>query len=264
MATDDVLAHYTGEALAERILEAARAAGVHPLTPAALAPADQFHMGGLRATRELARLAGVGPGDRVLDLGCGLGGPARVLAAEFGCEVTGVDLSPEFVRSAAVLTEACGLGERAAFRVADATALPFADASFDVVFTQHVVMNIADRRAFWSEAYRVLRPAGRFAFFDVIRGPNPAEPAYPLPWARDPSISFLLDAAATRALLEEVGFDIEAWNQPAPPAGRPDTTSPFSLRTVMGAGMEERVANIAACMADGRLGLLQGVCRRPA
>jgi SAM-dependent methyltransferase len=264
MSNDPILAHYGGERLAERVLAAAREAGISELSPAALAPADQFHMGGLRATRELAQLAGIGPGDTVLDLGCGLGGPARVLAAEYGCTVVGVDLSPEFVRSAALLAEACGLGERVAFTVGDATDLPFEDGSFDVVFTEHVVMNIADRRRFWAEAFRVLRPGGRFAFFDTVRGPNPAEPGYPLPWAREPAISFLLTARETRELLEGVGFRIEAWADVPVPRGRPDTTSPFSLRLVMGDEMEQRIANVLAALGDGRLGLLQGLAIRPA
>ncbi|WP_322817748.1 methyltransferase domain-containing protein [Tepidiforma sp.] len=261
---ETVVAHYSGERLAERVLAAARSVGLREITPAALAPADQFHMGGLRATRELAQLARIGPDDTVLDLGCGLGGPARVLAAEYGCTVAGIDLSPEFIRSAVLLSEACGLGDRVAFTVGDATDLPFEDGSFDVVFTEHAAMNIADRRRLWSEAFRVLRPGGRFAFFDIVRGPNPAEPDYPLPWAREPAISFLLTASMTRALLEEVGFRIEAWaGLPAPP-GRPDATSPFSLRVVMGDELEGRIGNVLAAMGDGRLELLQGLAIRPA
>uniref|UniRef100_UPI002ADE0816 class I SAM-dependent methyltransferase n=1 Tax=Tepidiforma sp. TaxID=2682230 RepID=UPI002ADE0816 len=187
-----VLAHYHREGLAERILAAARQQGIDPLTPAALAPADHFHSYGLRATRDLATAAGLQPGQHVLDLGCGIGGPARTIAAEFGCRLTGIDLSPEFIRTARILAEACGLAHQCEFHVANALQLPFPDASFDAVITQHVAMNIADRARFWSEARRVLRPGGTLALFDIIRGPNPEPLQYPVPWASEPAISHLL------------------------------------------------------------------------
>jgi 2-polyprenyl-3-methyl-5-hydroxy-6-metoxy-1,4-benzoquinol methylase len=113
--TDSVVAHYGGANLAERILVAAAEAGVAEITPASLAPVDEFHSGGLTATRELAKFAGMKPGESVIDLGCGIGGPSRVLASEFGCDVTGIDLTPEFIEAAQVLTERCGLSGQLRF-----------------------------------------------------------------------------------------------------------------------------------------------------
>lgn len=259
---------YTGDGFAERILAAAKAAGIERITPEALGPADEFHTGGIRATRELAKLAGFEPGTRVLDIGCGLGGPARVLASEFGCDVTGVDLTAEFVRSATTLTEACGLSDRARFVVGNALALEFADASFEGAWTQHVVMNIEDRATFYSEIARVVKPGARFAFFDVLRGPNTTPLDFPMPWANEPSISFLYDESETRAFVEQAGFEIVAWNvvpqqslvlgaQAAAQQG-----SGLTLQIVLGQNLGDRVRNVAAAAADGRLILLQALCRR--
>jgi SAM-dependent methyltransferase len=263
--TAAVRAHYSGEQLAEQLLDSLRAAGVDEPTPEALAPADQFHSHGWRATMDLAAAAGLEPGQRVLDLGCGVGGPARMLAAEVGCHVTGVDLSEEFIRSARLLTEACGLDDRCTFEVANALALPFADASFDAVITQHVVMNIADRAGFWGEAFRVLRPGGRFACFDIIRGPNPAPLDFPLPWARDPVASYLLDEEATRAGLEAAGFVVEEWTiVPPPPPAQFPSGRPLSLVITAGADFPLRARNAGEALVDGRLNLLLAVMRRPA
>lgn len=262
---EGVRAHYAAERVAERILDAARAAGIDAITPAALAPFDQFHSHGVRTTRQLADAAGLQPGMRVLDLGCGLGGPARLLAAEYGCEVTGIDLLPEFIRSARLLTEACGLAERCRFEAGNALELPFPDASFDAVVTQHVVMNIADRAGFWSGACRVLRPGGTFACFDVVRGPNPAPLTFPVPWARTPDVSVLLDEAATRAGLEAAGFVIERWElvpPPAPPQG--GAARPLPLAIAAGDDFPGRSRNMAEALADRRLDLLLAIARRPA
>ena len=139
--------HYNATGLTDRIQSAL--ATITPenqeLTIAQLAPLDQFHTRGILATGELAAAAGLDPSSRVLDLGCGIGGPARYLAANFGCKVTGVDLSPGFIDAATYLTARCGLSDRVMFQVGDALNLPFEDAGFDAVFLQHVAMNVADR-----------------------------------------------------------------------------------------------------------------------
>jgi ubiquinone/menaquinone biosynthesis C-methylase UbiE len=261
--------YYTGQQLAERILKAAEEAGVSPITPAALAPADEFHTGGLRATRDLARLAGIGPGAHVLDIGSGIGGPARILASEFGCRVTGIDLTHEFVRSAAVLTERCGLADRVTFQEGNALNMPFADQTFDVAWTQHVVMNIEDRAGLYREARRVLEPGGILAFFDILRG-NDGDLDYPLPWANEASINFLYTPHETRAFLKAAGFEEQLWID-ASAEYRPvlegqavaQTSSPLNLRVVLGDEMPEKIRHVGAAGADGRLVYVQGIFRRP-
>lgn len=136
------------------------------LTVAQLAPLDQFHTRGILATTELADATGLEPSTRVLDLGCGIGGPARYLAANFGCRVTGVDLSPAFINAAAYLTERCGLSDRVTFRVGNAVHLLFEDAAFDTVFLQHVEINVEDRTALYAEIRRILMRGG---LHEVIR-----------------------------------------------------------------------------------------------
>lgn len=264
-----VTAHYSGPRLAERILEAAKAAGIEEITPAALGPMDEFHTGGLPATRQLAEFGELQPGMRVLDIGAGLGGPSRVLAAEFGCDVTGIDLTEEFVRSARILTERCGLSDRVRFQQGDALAMPFADESFDIAWTQHVVMNIRDRLGLYREAFRILKPGGRLLFFDILKG-NGLEPDFPLPWANDQSISFLYNAEETKGFLSAAGFQELKWedvtdsivsamrNQSAPP-GR----SPLTLAIVLGEDMRAKIAAVGRSAMDGRLAYVRGVFQRP-
>jgi sarcosine/dimethylglycine N-methyltransferase len=174
-----------------------------------LASRDQFHTRGLAATVELAELAGITADMSVLDVGSGLGGPARFLAATYGCKVTGVDLSEPFVDAARYLTERTGQVERASFETASALELPFDDGQFDVVLLQHVAMNISDRARLYREIRRVLKSGGRFATFDVVL--TSGDPHYPVPWARTPATSFLLTAAATREAIEPAGFRTLAW-----------------------------------------------------
>ena len=205
-------AHYGRPDLLGAILDGLRAAGKDAEAPTRedLAPVDQFHIGGLPATRELAELAGIRAGMEVLDVGGGIGGPARALAAEYGCDVTVLDITEEFCRAGEGLTTRLGLSERVRFRCASALEMPFPDQSFDVVWTQHSSMNIEDKRQLYAEAYRVLRPGGRLALHEVMAGPT--QPVYfPAPWAEDPSVSFLLPPAEMRTLIAGVGFREAAW-----------------------------------------------------
>jgi ubiquinone/menaquinone biosynthesis C-methylase UbiE len=207
-----VAEHYKQRALGEAILAALKAAGkdLNHLTPDDLAPVDEFHSGGRNATVRLAQLAHINRSDRVLDVGCGIGGPSRYLASNFGCQVTGLDFTAEFIALAAMLAQRTRLADKVTYRQGDALDLPFADASFDVVWSQNAAMNIADRYRLYGEMRRVLVAGGRLALQEIAAGTG-GEPYYPAPWANDKSISFLSTPQATRAALERIGFRVIAW-----------------------------------------------------
>ena len=203
---DLVLNHYRPIGLVERLKTALSGFGPEDqkLAPLQLSGLDQFHTRGLAATADLASLAGVTAETSVLDVGSGTGGPVRYLAATYGCRVEGVDLSELFVDAARYLAQRTGQAGLVSFTAGSAPELPFEDASFDVVFLQHVAMNIADRPRLYRGIFRVLKPGGRFATFDVVS--NGAEPHYPVPWALSSEASFLMTGAATREAVEAAGF----------------------------------------------------------
>ncbi len=255
---------YGGRPLLARISAALEQAGLDPgkLSYGDLWRFDQLHSRGIIATREHADLAGLRAGMDVLDLGCGIGGASRYLAAERGCRVTATDLTPEFVATARVLTERCGLGDRIAFHQASALALPFPDAAFDHVWCHNVTMNIADKTGLAREVARVLRPGGRFSAVEVAQGPAGA-PDFPLPWATDPTASFLATPAAMRAALEAGGLRIiEQIDQTADSlaAAREmarrtasGETPQQSNEVVSGDDFPVRFRNRVTGLADGRL-----------
>jgi SAM-dependent methyltransferase len=264
-----VESHYASRTLVDVVLAALDTAGLPPrLTAADLAPLDQFHARGLEATRELAALAGIDATSRVLDVGSGIGGPARHLAESLGCKVVGIDLTAEYCRVAEALTARTGLSDKVSFRTANALALPFGDGEFDVVWTQHVAMNIADRARFYSEMARVLKPGGKLALYDAVAMPG-AEPLFPVPWARDPSTSFLLDAEATRAVLEKSGFTVRVWRDVTAEARqwfaalRPPAQPPkLGLHLLMGPDFRIMSGNFGRNVIEGRVGLLMAVCEK--
>jgi SAM-dependent methyltransferase len=212
MPDNPVENHYSRGDLYYTILLALKADGknIDQLTPDDLAPVDEFHGGQRPATIRLAELVGFTGTERVLDVGSGLGGPSRFLAWRYGCRVSGVDLTAEFVRVAELLTERTGLVRRVDYRQGSALDLPFEDITFDVVWSQNVAMNIADRERFYGEMHRVLKPGGKLALQEVATGPG-GPPHYPVQWARAPDISFLYSQSATRAKLETAGFRPLVW-----------------------------------------------------
>jgi SAM-dependent methyltransferase len=269
--TTKVRVHYSAANLTERIKSALAtiAPEEQTLTVAQLAPLDQFHTRGVLATAELASAAGLDPSTRVLDLGCGIGGPARYLAATFGCKVTGVDLSPGFIDAATYLTARCGLSDRVTLQVGDALHLPFEDAAFDTVFLQHVAMNIGDRTALYAEVRRILTPGGRFVTYDLVL--RDGDVVYPAPWARDASTSFLLSEGDTRTALEKAGFKTVLWRDDtqtaldwfkaamagAPPSGL--NPGALNLGVVMGPDFPAMTGNLARNLRENRLGVLSAV-----
>lgn len=202
--------HYGRHGLLARLDAALSAAGVDPqkLNYQDLWPYDQLHGRGIAATEQHAQRAGLAAGMAVLDVGCGIGGTSRYLAS-LGCRVTGIDLTQEFIDAAVILTERCGVADRITFRQANALALPFADRSFDHVWSHAVTMNIRDKAQFVAEAARVLKPGGHFSCGEVEQGPAGA-PTFPLPWAADPSSSFLVTPAEMRAIIAGAGLRIAA------------------------------------------------------
>ena len=272
MVTPAVSSHYAPGDLTDAVLAALTAAGkeVEHLTPADLAPLDQYHLGGTGATRGLARLADVRAGMRVLDVGGGIGGPARTLASEFGALVTVLDLTAEYCRVGAMLTERTGLAGQVTFQQGDALDLPFADGQFDLVWTQHSSMNIADKGRLYGEMHRVLRPDGRLALFEAMAGP--VQPVhFPVPWAHDPAISFLQPPDSVQTILTGAGFRVVVWNDVSDamraPAPRPGTDSspvshgppPLGIHLLVGPEFPVMARNYARNLAEGRVVVIQAI-----
>jgi SAM-dependent methyltransferase len=204
--------HYGWSGLMEAIEAEVRRKGIDPahVTIDQLAPIDNYHAYRLAGTLALADAAEIRATDRILDVGGGIGGPARQLALRFGCHVTVVDLTAEYCAVGQALTAWTHLVGQVSFVHASALRMPFADASFDVGWTQHASMNISDKAGLYREIARVVRPGGQFAFFDMLAGPN--QPIhFPVPWAADQSFSFLLSPDDTRTLITEAGFRETAW-----------------------------------------------------
>jgi sarcosine/dimethylglycine N-methyltransferase len=209
MKTAAVAEHYGSAGIAERVLAALREAKGPdaPVTPDTLAPFDHFHGRGVVATQEIAAQLALTPGERVIDIGSGIGGPARWFAATYGVQVTGVDLTPEFCAAAEALNAATGLADRVRILNGSALALPVPDAAFDAAYSQNVIMNIADKKQFYREAFRALRPGGRLALSNLCAGPA-GEPYFPAPWAMTRDTSFLASPDEMRADLNAAGFEI--------------------------------------------------------
>lgn len=204
--------HYGWSGLMETIEEEIRRNGIDPaqVTVDELAPVDNYHWHRLAGTLALARAAGIAAEDSVLDVGGGIGGPARQLAYRYGCHVTVLDLTAEYCAVGETLTAWTKLEDKVSFVCGNALAMPFPDGSFDVAWTQHASMNIADKAGLYREMARVVRVGGRLALFDVLAGPN--QPIhYPVPWAADPSFNFLLTPEETRTLVVQSGFREIAW-----------------------------------------------------
>lgn len=261
--------HYSVEHLTAKLKSAlvAIAPEEEKLTVTQLAPFDQFHTRGILATTELGEAAGLTSSTRVLDIGCGIGGPARYLAATFGCHVTGVDLSVSFLETAEYLTARCGLSEHVAFQVGDALSIPFEDASFDAVFLQHVAMNVNDRPALYREVNRILTIGGRFVTYDLVR--KSGDIAYPVPWARTPETSFLLSEEETREALVQAGFNETFWRDDTQTALRWFKTATaglpsngLNLGLIMGPEYRVMIGNLARNIEENRIGVLSAVLIR--
>jgi MPBQ/MSBQ methyltransferase len=259
---------YWGRAgLEAAILDALAAAGknVDVLTVDDLAPADQFHSGGKKATERLARLAGLQPGTRVLDVGGGLGGPARTLAAEFGCHVTVIDVTESYVRTGEALTARAGLSDRVRHRLGSALELDVDPDAVDVVWTQNSGMNIADKARLYAGFGRVLRPGTRLALQEPMLGPV-VPVIYPVMWARDATTSFLRAPDDMRRVIEEAGFRLRDWDDittevAGPPPGAAIPAHAIQ-RIVMGAALDEITRAGVRNREERRLVMVQALFER--
>ena len=207
--TADVQAHWTRPGVLARIDAALAELGQDPqiLTPEILATVEHLHSGGLATTREQAKRIALTKDSRVLDVGCGIGGPARYLAHTYACRVDGIDLTPELIETGRVLTKRCKLADHVALRVGNALELPYSEQTFDVVWCQNVAMNIADKAGLFAGVYRVLKPGGLFTSTEYFVGPG-GDIIFPVSWAYDASISFLDPEDVMRARYHTAGFRI--------------------------------------------------------
>ncbi len=276
-----VIAHYgDGETLTDRIAGTLRESGksLAQLTTRDLAAFDEFHIRGRDATLELAAQMNLSMDSHVLDIGSGLGGPARCLAEVYGCRVTGIDLTPAFCHAAATLSGWIGLSDRVDFRQGDATRLPFRENQFDAAMTIHVAMNIKARDRLYAEAKRVIRPGGMFAVYDVLQGEG-GDVLYPVPWARDPHISHLAATDRMADLLVDAGFRLlevidsteqsQGWfermasktaTRIGPSAGS-SAPPPASFQVILGDDFPEMVKNQVRNLRERRIRTVSFICR---
>ena len=261
--------HYSASDIESRILAGLRAAGLDPeqrLSPEELGALDHFHTGGLNASRELLEMARIGAEDRVLDIGAGLAGCARLLASAAGCRVDCIEMSADYCAGAALLNRLTGLDKHINVHQGSALDLPFADASFDVVWMQNVGMNIANKSRLYTEIARILKPGGRYVFQEMAAG-DVAAAYFPLPWASHPADNFLITAEAMHSLLDECGFGAELFEDTSEAhlSGTGTNTTPAGPGqlglAIFVDKLAEKGANARRSLEEGQVRLVRGVFR---
>lgn len=268
----EVTAHYGGSGgLAGKIAESLRGEGknLDKLKAADLEAIDEFHFRGREATLELAGQMRLSEDSCVLDIGSGLGGTARTLAGDYGCHVVGLDLTPEFCATAAVISDWVNLGERVEFQQGDATNPPFADNHFDAAITVHVAMNIPAKDKLYGQTRRVLKPGGIFAVYDILQGEG-GDALFPAPWARNPSISYLATPDEMKALLSGAGFNILdvhdstdeslSWLEARTMRMAQSGPSPVTIQILFGDDFPEMIQNQTRCLTERRIRTVSFIC----
>ena len=242
------------------------------LTIEDLAPVDHFHARGYPATVELADRLPIEAGQHLLDIGCGLGGPARYMAKRFQCHVTGIDITQPFVETANKLTRLLRMEQHVKIEHGDGQRLPYPDASFDAAYTQHVTMSVANRAAFFAEAFRVLKPGAFFALTEHGLGPK-GNPHHPVPWSEDGSGAYLVPPPETRVILENTGFEdilVEdtgvkylATYRAIVERAEKGPLPPLGIQLLMGETTLQKARNCARNIEEGRTHPIQVFCRKP-
>ena len=271
MRGDAAASHYARAGLEEDVLAVIRSLSGEGHTPGVedLHAVDAFHLMGRHAAAALAAMLGDIRGSEVLDAGSGPGGTARYLASTFGCVVTGIDVTPQFVSLARRLSELVSMGDQTTFVEGSVLRLPFEASRFDIVWMEHVQVNIEQKEECLGEIRRVLRPGGRFVFHEVFC-PEACDVLYPVPWADEASVSFLVDGKTFRALLERTGFRIHTWNDVTAEALRwgervlrriSEKRFPrLGLHLLMGESTGPKLETLLRNLHEGRLEVIQGIC----
>ncbi len=269
-----VNAVYGNEGIVDRILKALEEQGLDSgkITAEDLSSMDELHTMGREATIELGKLAGLKEGMNVLDIGSGIGGAARTLASEFNCKITGVDLTEEFCKAASILSEKVGLGDMVEFHKGNALDLSFEEERFDAAVMIHMNMNIADKKKLFSEVCRVLKPGSLFGMWEVSKGLNSTGIAFPVPWASDESVNFLVTPGEMGNLLEASGFEllhlenatdeVFRWAIKRKMIQDPNAPPQPGIDLVI-ENFHEKQINASLNFRERRIGLLRALARRP-
>ncbi len=270
-----IVHHYGGADLLAAITTGLAELGMDATTATvdALAPVDEFHIGGRAAAAELCTQLELDTSHHVLDIGCGIGGTARFIATTFGAEVTGIDLNPAYIEVGRELNRWTGLDERVHVRTGSALDMPFSDGHFDRAVLLHVGMNIADKAGLFREVARVLTPGSRFGVYDIMAKAD-AAPEFPVPWASEASTSFLASPATYRELLTDAGFVITAERDRGEFADQFFATiaarnaeaggpAPLGLHLIMGHDAPTKIGNMVAAVRAGVIAPVEIICEKP-
>ena len=260
--------HYHRERIFEKMMKLLREQGKEQITREDIAAVDEFHVRGSEVSMELAAEAGFDAKIKVLDVGSGIGGPARMIASTYGCEVTGIDLTGEFTRTATLLSKETGLQNLTNFVQGDALNMPFENEHFDVVWTQHVQMNIQNKAGFYSEIQRVLKKGGRFIYYDIF-SKDQSDIYFPVPWTSNPSLSFLMTISELDSILTSEGlrrvrtkdqtvkaidfFTKLVENKPG------ESTPDIGMFLLMGHDTKEKLSSLLRNIQEGKLELQSGI-----